>query len=80
MRGAVLCAVVAAMVPVSAGAQSMSLTEREAVARLAAESPRVRALRAVVDVSRAEASAAARWPNPRLTIDRESAWLAPPRT
>ena len=49
-----------------------SLTEREAVARLSPESPRVRALRAGVDVARAEASAAARWPNPRLTIDRES--------
>ncbi len=72
MRGAVLCAVVAALVPVNAGAQSIALTEREAVARLTAESPRVRALRAGVDVSRAEASAAGRWPNPRLTIDRES--------
>jgi outer membrane protein, heavy metal efflux system len=72
MRGAVLCAVLAAMVPASAGAQSIPLTERDTVARLSPESPRVRALRAGVEVARAEASAAARWPNPRLTIDRES--------
>ena len=72
MRGAVLCAVLVAVVPTKAGAQSTSLTEREAVARLSPESARVRALRAGVDVARAEASAAARWPNPRLTIDRES--------
>ena len=71
MRGAVLCAVLAA-VPAGAGAQSMSLTEAEAVAKLSPDSPRVRAIRAGVDVARAESSAASRWPNPRLTIDRES--------
>ena len=71
MRGVVLCAVLAA-VPAGAGAQSMSLTEAEAVAKLSPDSPRVRAIRAGVDVARAESSAASRWPNPRLTIDRES--------
>ena len=72
MRGAVLCAALACVVPSNVGAQSILLSEREVVARLSEASPRVRALRAGVDVARAEASAAARWPNPRLTVDRES--------
>ena len=47
MRAVVLCAALAAaVVPSSAGAQSLSLTESEALARLSADSPRVRAIRA----------------------------------
>lgn len=73
MRGAVLCAVLAmASMPVRSGAQSVQLTESEALARLSADSPRVRAVRAGVDLARADVLAAARWPNPRLTVDRES--------
>jgi outer membrane protein, heavy metal efflux system len=48
------------------------LSEADALARLSAESPRVRAIRADVDVARAEALAAGRWPNPRVTFNRES--------
>jgi len=73
MRALVLYAVLAAAtLPSKAGAQSLPLTESEALARLSAESPRVRAIRSAVDVARADVLAAARWPNPRLTIDRES--------
>ena len=64
---------VAALLAISAPAASQTvLSEAEALARLAAESPRARAIRAGVEVARAGISAAGRWPNPRLTIDRES--------
>ncbi len=73
MRALVLGAMLAAVVlPSSAGAQSLSLTESDVLARLSPQSPRVRAIRAAVDVARADVLAAARWPNPRLTLDRES--------
>lgn len=73
MRGTVLCAVLAvASMPVRSGAQSVLLTESEALGRLSPDSPRVRAVRAEVDLARADVLAAARWPNPRLTVDRES--------
>ena len=74
MRTVVLCATLAAIaVPSSAGAQSLPLTESDALLRLSPESPRVRAIRAAVEVARADVLAAGRWPNPRLTFDRESA-------
>jgi outer membrane protein, heavy metal efflux system len=72
MRALAFCAALAAVVPSSAHAQSLQLTEREALARLSPDSPRVRAIRSAIDVARADALAAARWPNPRLTFDRES--------
>jgi len=72
MRTAVLCAIVAMAIPSHARAQSIPLTEAEALARLSPESPRVRAVRAAVDLARADVLAAGRWPNPRLTWDRES--------
>src|SRR6266511_3262739 len=73
MRTVVLCATLAALLlPSSAGAQSLPLTEAEAIARLSPNSPRVRAIRAGIDIARADVLAAARWPNPRLTVDRES--------
>ena len=73
MRAVVLCAVLAtAWLPSRAGAQSLSLTESEVLARLSPNSPRVRAMRAVVDVARADALTVGRWPNPRVTFDRES--------
>jgi cobalt-zinc-cadmium efflux system outer membrane protein len=73
MRTAVFCAVVAALFwPARAGAQSLSLTEADALARLSTDSPRARALRAAVEIARADVWIAARWPNPRFTDDRES--------
>jgi outer membrane protein, heavy metal efflux system len=73
MRSVVLCATLAALIlPSSAGAQSLPLTEAEALARLSPASPRVRAIGAAVDVARADVLAAGRWPNPRVTFDREA--------
>src|SRR3982751_6107496 len=73
MRSVVLCAALAmAFLPRCAYAQSLSLTEADALARLSVESPRVRAIRAGTDLVRAEALSAQRWPNPRVTVDRES--------
>jgi outer membrane protein, heavy metal efflux system len=73
MRAVVLCVtLVAIAVPSSARAQSLTLTESDALSRLSPDSPRVRAIRAAVEVARADVLAAGRWPNPRLTFDRES--------
>src|SRR6266705_4485958 len=73
MRSLVLCATLAAMLlPSSAGAQSLPLTESAALARLSPNSPRVRAIRAAIEVARVDVLAAGRWPNPRVTYDRES--------
>lgn len=73
MRTVVLCATLLTVaVPSHAGAQSLTLTESEALARLSADSPRARALRASIDVARADALAAGRWPNPRLSVNREA--------
>jgi cobalt-zinc-cadmium efflux system outer membrane protein len=55
-----------------ASAQSLRLTESEALARLSADSPRVRGIRAAIEIARADVLAAARWPNPRVTYDREA--------
>jgi outer membrane protein, heavy metal efflux system len=72
MRTCTWCVAVAlASLSVPAAGQTV-LSETEALARLSAESPRVRAIRAAVDVARAEVLAAGRWPNPRLTVDREA--------
>ena len=62
----------AALLPAAAGAQTVSLTEPQALAQLAAENPRVTAARAAVDEARAEVLAASRWPNPRVTFNREA--------
>jgi cobalt-zinc-cadmium efflux system outer membrane protein len=73
MRSVVLCAALAAaLLPSSVGAQSLALTESEALARLSPDSPRVRAIRAVIELARADVLAAGRWPNPRVSFDRES--------
>lgn len=73
MRSVVLCATLAAaFLPSLADAQTLSLTEADVLARLSPDSPRVRAIRAGTDVARAEALSASRWPNPRVTVDRES--------
>jgi cobalt-zinc-cadmium efflux system outer membrane protein len=73
MRSVVLCATLAALIlPSNAGAQSLPLTEAEALARFSPASARVRAIRAGIDVARADVLAAGRWPNPRVTFDREA--------
>jgi cobalt-zinc-cadmium efflux system outer membrane protein len=63
---------VVVFLPWSAAAQSLSLTEEEALARLGPDNPRMQAARAGVEVARADVLAAGRWPNPRVTYDRES--------
>lgn len=73
MRTVVLYATLAALLlPSNAGAQSLPLTEAEALARLSPASPRVRAIHASINVARADVLAAGRWPNPRVTFDREA--------
>ena len=73
MRARVVRAALAAvLLPASAGAQVVSLTESQALAQLAPNSPRVQAARAGVDVVRADVLAAGRWPNPRVTFNREA--------
>ena len=53
-------------------AAQQALSEADAVSRVSLESPRARAIRAQVDLASADAYAAARWPNPRVTFSRES--------
>ena len=73
MRKVVLCAaLVGVLAPSSVGAQSLILTESEALARLSTNGPRVRAIRAGIEVAQVDVLMAGRWPNPRLTVDRES--------
>jgi cobalt-zinc-cadmium efflux system outer membrane protein len=73
MRRAMLCAALAvALSPSKAGAQSVTLTESEALARLSPESPRVRAIRAPIEVARVDVLAASRWPNPQPSLTREA--------
>jgi cobalt-zinc-cadmium efflux system outer membrane protein len=73
MRTFVVCAALAAvLMPATARAQAVSLTESEILAQLGSESPRVQAVQATVDVVRADILAAARWPNPRVTFNREA--------
>jgi cobalt-zinc-cadmium efflux system outer membrane protein len=73
MRRPKFCATLAfALVPASGGAQSLMLTESDALARLSANSPRVRAIRAGIDVARVDILSAGRWPNPRVNWDRQS--------
>jgi len=73
MGKALLYAALAALVPASAIGQSITLTEADALARLSPMSPRVRAIRASIELARTDIMAAGRWPNPRVTFDRESA-------
>jgi len=71
-RAVSLAALAVVLVPPGAGAQSLMLTQSEALARLAANSPRVQAIRAVVEIARVDVLAASRWPNPRVNWDRQS--------
>ncbi len=73
MRLVVVLATLAAVAtPSILSAQPLPLTESEALARLSLSSPRVRAIRSSIDVARADVLAASRWPNPRVTFDREA--------
>lgn len=72
MRTRMWCAVVALCYLPGLVEAQIVLSEADALARLSADSPRVRAIRAAVDVERAGALAAGRRPNPRLTFNRES--------
>ena len=73
MRTAVLCAALTAiLLPGSGGAQPLTMTEADALVRLTADSPRVRAILAPIEIARVDELAATRWPNPLVTIDRES--------
>ena len=73
MRQTVLRVMLAALlVPAATGAQTLSLTEPQALDRVSEESPRVQAVRAAVDVARADVLAAGRWPNPRVSFNREA--------
>src|SRR5215207_9592613 len=73
MRTLVLGATLVALaLPSIAVAQPVVLTESEALARLSSESPRVRAIRSAIDIARVDVLTAGRWPNPRVTFDRES--------
>src|SRR6266487_581537 len=60
------------LLPTSVRAQSLSLTEADALARLSMESLRVRAIRSSEGLARADVLAAGRWPNPRVIVDREA--------
>ena len=53
---------VAALLPSAVGAQTVTITESEALRRLAADSPRVRAIRSSIDLARAEVLNAGRKP------------------
>ncbi len=73
MRRAVsLAALAVVLASSSAGAQSLMLTESDALARFSTDSPRVRAARAGIDIARVDVLSAGRWPNPRVNWDRQS--------
>jgi len=72
MRTFFVCAALAALLSAGARAQTVALTESQVLAQLGAETPRVLAARAAVDVARADVLAAGRWPNPRVTFNREA--------
>lgn len=72
MRTRIRCVALGLLCVSAPAAAQTVLSEADALARLSADSPRVRAIRADVDVARAEALVAARWPNPRITYNREA--------
>lgn len=72
MRTCIVHAAIVIGVASTSVAGQTSLTESQALAQLSPDSPRVRAVRSGVEIARADVLAAGRWPNPRLTIDRES--------
>ena len=72
MRTRTWC-VAAALLSLSRPAVAQTvLSESDALARLSADSPRVRSIRTGTELVRADVLAAARWPNPRATFNREA--------
>ena len=68
-----LWSVASAVVVVCGTAHAQAvLTEADAIAKLSADSPRVRAIRSGIELARADVLAASRWPNPRLYVGREA--------
>jgi outer membrane protein, heavy metal efflux system len=72
MRTRTLCVAAALACLTRPAAAQTVLSEADALARLSVESPRVRAIKAAIEVARAEGLAAGRWPNPRFTYNREA--------
>ena len=72
MRAVVLGTLLTVAVTSYASAQSLTLTESDALARLSPDSPRVRTIKSAIEIARADVLSARRWPNPRLSFDRES--------
>ena len=68
----VAAAVAVLLWPALANAQVKTLTEAEALARLSADNPVVQAARSGIAIARADVDAARRWPNPRVTWNREA--------
>ena len=66
------CAALALLSVAIPAASQTVLSEADALARLSTDSPRARAIRAAVDIARADVLAAARWPNPQPSLTRES--------
>jgi cobalt-zinc-cadmium efflux system outer membrane protein len=65
--------VAVALLVVSVPAMSQTvLSEAEALARLSMDSPRVRAVRAAIDIARVDVLVAGRWPNPQPSLAREA--------
>src|SRR5262245_33058453 len=72
MRRRTSCVVVALLLVSTTAAAQTVLSETDALTRLSADSPRVRAIRAAVDLARGDVLAAGRWPNPRAVFNREA--------
>ena len=72
MRIRMYCLAAAMWLIASTAAAQGVLTEADALVRLSTESPQVRAIQSALEIAGADALAASRWPNPRLTYDRES--------
>ena len=66
------CAALALLVVAIPAAGQTVLSEADALARLSTDSSRARAIRASVEIARAEVLAAERWPNPQPSFTRES--------
>lgn len=67
-----VCVALSALASADPVVAQQALAEAEAVSRVSLESPRARAIRAHVDLARADLLAASRWPNPRVTASREA--------
>ena len=72
MRTRTWCVAGALLCLASPAVAQTVLSEADVLAQLSADSPRLRAIRAAIDVARADVEAARRWPNPRATYNRES--------